>query len=326
MKRIVPLALALLLLAACGAEPAEATPTSEPAETVSPTPEPTETSCAVPLVYSEFTLPDPGFEPDSYWLAEGFGDRGSGLLLSRENGGDLEFKCWYSQYVTATDLMYDPAILGCYSFGGCVAPGEAVPLRGIDVSASYSVDGDTLAFSYSKASMSAPLKFYRVSEEEALEAFRNMPYNEEYTLPEGLKSYIAHDELLALPGIVQLDEETYEYEGATLYVFDSYEGMDYIGSVTVDEVGAGLGIRGIKVGCTAQDVLSCFPSGMEYEEYVLTEENVVFYGTDINISSLGRIYTFNGRRTILCGNGYSSVRFFIDDNGVVEAIMLAWPW
>ena len=43
--------------------------------------------------------------------------------------------------------------------------------------------------------------------------------------PEGLKSYIAHDELLALPGIVQLDEETYEYEGATLYVFDSYEGM-----------------------------------------------------------------------------------------------------
>ena len=130
MKRIIPLILALLLLAACGAEAVEATPTSEPTEKVSPTPEPAETSSAVPLVHSEFTLPDPGFEPDSYWLAESFGDRGSGLLLSRENGGDLEFKCWYSQYVTATDLMYDPVILGCYSFGGCVAPGEAVSLRG----------------------------------------------------------------------------------------------------------------------------------------------------------------------------------------------------
>lgn len=74
MRRLIPLILALLLLAACGAEApptAEPTPEPTPTPTAEPTPTPTVEPTLEPLPESApASLPDAGFEPESFWLAE----------------------------------------------------------------------------------------------------------------------------------------------------------------------------------------------------------------------------------------------------------------
>ena len=72
MKRMIPLILALLLLAACGAEPAEATPT---AVLATPTPAPMPSASPLPDY-----IPPMDFEPVSVWQAEPFGADGYALL------------------------------------------------------------------------------------------------------------------------------------------------------------------------------------------------------------------------------------------------------
>ena len=85
MKRIIPLILALLLLAACGAEVVEATPT--PAVTT-PTAAPMPEASSLPDY-----IPPMDFEPVSVWQAEHFCGRAL-LYLGAEEGGSTPFKVW----------------------------------------------------------------------------------------------------------------------------------------------------------------------------------------------------------------------------------------
>ena len=109
MKRVIAILIALILvLSACGAPAAEVTPTPkatpnpvtpEPTPEPTPTPEPEPTPSEPPeLIVSRpmpanFSLPITDFEPESYWISDGFGYRGQALLLLTSDGG---FKCWYN--------------------------------------------------------------------------------------------------------------------------------------------------------------------------------------------------------------------------------------
>ena len=123
MRRMLPLILALLLLTACGAPAAEATPSASPVpaspldlitpgtasvpiETVSPE---RASSRAVP---ETMTLPDAGFEPESYWFAEPFGDGGQALLLM---SGDGRFKCWYDYWFEYPDTGWKDLVGGSFT-------------------------------------------------------------------------------------------------------------------------------------------------------------------------------------------------------------------
>lgn len=157
MRRLIPLILALLLLAACGAEvPPTAEPTPTP--TVEPTLEPLPESAPA-------SLPDAGFEPESFWLAEPFGDGGKALLLM---SGDGRFKCWYSSWYE------HPEIDWLYLVGGSFTEAEA----------EAAAEGEALTLEYAESRDSPrPERFSAASYEEALAAFLDMPYNDEVVLP-----------------------------------------------------------------------------------------------------------------------------------------------
>ena len=109
MKRkltaILAAALALTLLAACGtdepaATPTPAAPSAEPSATPEATPEASPEVQSVPV---DFHLPDAGFEPDSYWVADDFADGQALMLTATDENGKTSFKCWYGVY---TCLLY----------------------------------------------------------------------------------------------------------------------------------------------------------------------------------------------------------------------------
>ena len=102
MKRLVPLILALLLLTACAAEapPEVSAPTPEPTPTVEPTPTPVPTSAPA-------SLPDAGFEPESFWLAEPFGDGGNAAAEDAAEGMNLVIEN-YNRGVQITWQVYTP--------------------------------------------------------------------------------------------------------------------------------------------------------------------------------------------------------------------------
>ena len=148
MKRIVPLVLAIILLAACGAPAAEMTPSptpeATPVEIPEPTPEPTPTPEPEPtpseppeLILSRpmpanFSLPVTDFEPESYWISDGFGYRGQALLLLSSDG---RFKCWYDYYEEVPDVVFGSEY--------------ALRLKSVTESGgAASIDGDTLRWSF----------------------------------------------------------------------------------------------------------------------------------------------------------------------------------
>lgn len=152
MKRLVPLILALLLLTACAAEapPEVSAPTPEPTPTVEPTPTPVPTSAPA-------SLPDAGFEPESFWLAEPFGDGGKALLLMAADG---RFKCWYSSW------HEHPEIDWINLTGGSFTEAEA----------EAAAEGEALTLEYAESWDSPrPERFAAATYEEALAAFPTCP-------------------------------------------------------------------------------------------------------------------------------------------------------
>ena len=100
MKKLIPLALALLLLPACGEDaPSAAALPAPAAELITPGPASAPVAAAPPeeaagrALPDTMALPDTPFEPESYWLAGPFGDGGQALLLMSADG---RFKCWYN--------------------------------------------------------------------------------------------------------------------------------------------------------------------------------------------------------------------------------------
>ena len=127
------------------------------------------------------TLPDTGFEPESYWLAEPFGDSGQALLLM---AGDGQFKCWYNCRTDEVNTGWDDIVGNSFT----------------DSEAAASVDGETLALEYYAASDTPrPARFTATTRDEALRAHSDMPYNDEISLP--LPEIITRAEWEATPGV-----------------------------------------------------------------------------------------------------------------------------
>lgn len=193
MKKLIPLALALLLLPACGeGAPSAAAPPAPAAELITPGPasvpdatvSPEAASCrAVP---DTMALPDTPFEPESYWLAGPFGDGGQALLLMSADG---RFKCWYNYFFEEPGTGWEDIVGGSFT----------------EAEAAASVDGETLALEYCSASdKPRPERFTAITRAEALRAHRDMPYNDELSLPVPTRAGRADWE--AMPGVRLIEQ------------------------------------------------------------------------------------------------------------------------
>ena len=106
MKKLIPLILAALLLAACGAETPDVTSAETPAVTASPEPPPEAEPVSLPQYFTQprpvpeaLDFPDYGFAVEECYLAEPFGLSGRALLLrGTDEGGGERFACRYISY------------------------------------------------------------------------------------------------------------------------------------------------------------------------------------------------------------------------------------
>ena len=298
MRRMLPLILALLLLTACGAPAAEATPSASPVpsspldlitpgtasvpiETVSPE---RASSRAVP---ETMTLPDAGFEPESYWFAEPFGDGGQALLLM---SGDGRFKCWYSSWHEHPEIDWINLTGGSFTEAEAeaAAEGEALTLEYAESwdsprperfsAASYeealaaflaaSVAGGALTLEYAEtADTPRPERFTAITRDEALRAHRDMPYNDELSLP--VPERVGRGEWEATPGVTPVSYSeggvsgaVYEYMGATV-TFDAMSGAPlYFSGFTTESAAFPFKVRGVGIGSSGENVLASFPSNV----------------------------------------------------------------
>lgn len=314
MKRYlaIVLALALCLLAACGTPTPAAsdTPSPEPDDIASPTAEASPVASAEPKgVPVDFHLPDAGFEPDSYWLADGFGKDGQALMLTATaEDGTVQFKCWYNgveEIYSDTDNDFWESLV-CESFSST------------DGTATVAVDGDTLTVSYTAETEGGerPAQFTRATEDEALEAFRDMPYNAEAALP--IATQMTRAELEALPGI-ELSGDGYVYNGMELGIgAESFSKGLVISSIRSTNAESAPDVRGIKIGSSAADVLACFPG--DVTEVDPDGEDVTIYGpSSIRTAGAWIVHTDDGGVQIVVSDFVSQVSFKIED-GLVSAI------
>ena len=335
MKRIIPALLSLaLVLAACGVPAAENTPAVTPEPTAYPasdsdfhapsghtppppgTPQPTRAPDE-PLPEG-FELPDPGFEPESFWLSEPYGEQGQALLLLRGAGsGGVEFRCWHSCCALYGGGQAERC-LSTMSFG---AETGADGLFGIyidrDDEVRLSVDGDTLTITYPEDGLYAdyPSRFYRCGDEDARCAWRNMPYNNEARIP--LPATSSREEILSMPGVVQTGEESYELGDMAFSYRENYA-LEY---VSVTAPGTGFSIRGLDVGSCAGDILASFPSDIADFAAVKAGETDL-YGTDgFNSSRASFMLDYEGQMCFyLLDTAHSHVFFYLDKEGTVERI------
>ena len=311
------MALALLLLAACGTPAVEPAPsaTSIPASPVDlitpgPTPVPVETispqeasSRAVP---ETMTLPDVGFEPESYWLGESFGEGSQALLLM---SGDGRFKCWYSYWFEYPDTGWKDLVGGSFT----------------DSEAEAGIDGGTLTLEYAEtADTPRPERFTAITRDEALRAHRDMPYNDELSLSVPVR--IERSEWEATPGVTPVSYSevgasgaVYEYMGATV-TFDTISGAPlYFSGFTTESAGFPFKVRGVGIGSSGEDVLASFPSN------VLTladaGEHHTFYGGDFGyMGTWDTDDDWRGGDVIMVSDGWTITRFILDEAGIVYKI------
>lgn len=317
MKKLIPLILALLFLTACGAPAAEATPSASPVpsspldlitpgtasvpiETVSPE---RASSRAVP---ETMTLPDVGFEPESYWFAEPFGDGGQALLL---RSGDGRFKCWYDYWFEYPDTGWKDLVGGSFT----------------EAEAAASVAGGALTLEYAEtADTPRPERFTAITRDEALRAHRDMPYNDELSLP--VPERVGRGAWEATPGVTPVSYSeggvsgaVYEYMGATV-TFDAMSGAPlYFSGFTTESAAFPFKVRGVGIGSSGENVLASFPSN------VLTladaGEHHTFYGGYFGyMGTWDTDDDWRGGDVIMVSDGWTITRFILDENGTVYKI------
>ena len=317
MRRMLPLILALLLLTACGAPAAEATPSASPVpsspldlitpgtasvpiETVSPE---RASSRAVP---ETMTLPDAGFEPESYWFAEPFGDGGQALLLM---SGDGRLKCWDDYWVEYPDTGWKDLVGGSFT----------------EAEAAASVAGGALTLEYAEtADTPRPERFTAITRDEALRAHRDMPYNDELSLP--VPERVGRGEWEATPGVTPVSYSeggvsgaVYEYMGATV-TFDAMSGAPlYFSGFTTESAAFPFKVRGVGIGSSGENVLASFPSN------VLTladaGEHHTFYGGYFGyMGTWDTDDDWRGGDVIMVSDGWTITRFILDEAGIVYKI------
>ena len=254
--RIIPLILALALLAACGAEPAAETPDVTGAET-QPTASPEAGAAGLPQYFTQprpvpeaLDFPDYGFAVEEYYLAEPFSLSGRALLLrGTDEGGGERFACRYMSYAPDGG---DYVLLGESIEGGA----EELGVR---------EQGGALVLSLPRLAegVPSPEVFYPVGRETALRAYRDMPYLDEIELP--LDRGMSEARLAGTPGVVKTGGHEYEYEGVTISCREFWtRKAGYIYSFYSATPGAPISVRGLKIGeSTLEDALARFPSLLE---------------------------------------------------------------
>lgn len=262
--RIIPLILALALLAACGAEPAAETPDVTGAETQptdSPEPSPEAGAVGLPQYFTQprpvpeaLDFPDYGFAVEEYYLAEPFSLSGRALLLrGTDEGGGERFACRYMSYAPDGG---DYVLLGESVEGGA----EELGVR---------EQGGALVLSLPRLAggVPSPEVFYPVGRETALRAYRDMPYLDEIELP--LDRGMSEARLAGTPGVVKTGGHEYEYEGVTISCREFWtRKAGYIYSFYSATPGAPISVRGLRIGeSTLADALARFPWMLE--EYTL---------------------------------------------------------
>lgn len=309
MKKLIPLALALLLLPACGEDAPSAAPLPAPAaELITPGPAsapvaaaPTEeASCrALP---DTMALPDTPFEPESYWLAGPFGDGGQALLLMSADG---RFKCWYNYFFEESGTGWEDIVGGSFT----------------EAEAAASVDGETLALKYCSASdKPRPERFTAITRAEALRAHRDMPYNDELSLPVPTRAGRADWE--AMPGVRLIEQMgnfiSYEYLGADVS-YELWDGTLSLSGFTAESPDFPFSVRGVGIGSSGEDVLASFPS--DVLSLADAGEQHTFYGG--LFGCMGAWNTgddWRGGDVIMVSDGRTITRFILDGDGTVYRI------
>ena len=261
MKRIIPLILASLLLAACGAETPDVTSAETPAVTASPEPPPEAEPVSLPQYFTQprpvpeaLDFPDCGFAVEECYLAEPFGLSGRALLLrGTDEGGGERFACRYISYAPEGG---DYVLLGESVEGGA----EELGVR--EQSGALMVSVPRLA-----GEVPSPEVFYPVGRETALRAYRDMPYLDEIELP--LDRGMSEARLAGTPGVAKTGGHEYEYEGVTISCREFWtRKAGYIYSFYSATPGAPISVRGLRIGeSTLEDALARFPWMLE--EYTL---------------------------------------------------------
>lgn len=313
MKRVITILIALILvLSACGAPEAEVTPTPEatpnpvtpkPTPEPTPTPEPEPTPSEPPeLIMSRpmpanFSLPVTDFEPESYWISEGFGYRGQALLLLSSDG---RFKCWYDYYEEVPDILFGSEY--------------ALRLKSVTESGgAVSIDGDTLTLELYDDNGTAPEAFRRAEYGEALEFYRDMPLNDEVKLP--LPPETTVEELAAMPGAEQLDETRWQYNGMRIMFEDDGYGGTRIDRYYTTERNTGLSVRGADIGDYIDFVKQRFPES----------EGDVLYG-DIHGARGNFMYSDQGHATLVYADNDIMLRFIFSYGGWLMSINIFPQW
>ena len=301
MRRLIPLILALLLLAACGAEvppTAEPTPEPTPTPTAEPTPTPTVEPTLEPLPESApASLPDAGFEPESFWLAEPFGDGGKALLLM---SGDGRFKCWHSSW------REHPEHGGLYLVGGSFTEAEAMA----------AAEGEALTLEYAESRDSPrPERFSAASYEEALAAFLDMPYNDEAVLP--VPERISRADWEATPGVTPLEADEryrrYEYLGAVV-TYEYWGDTLILDGFTSETPDFPFALRGLGIGSSLDEVFSRFPDGPAIET-AEPEQYGFLYGGDIGLVGYWDAHDASrGGPCISVSDGWTITRFIFNED------------
>ncbi len=253
MKRIIPLILASLLLAACGAE--------TPAVTASPEPPPEAEPVSLPQYFTQprpvpeaLDFPDCGFAVEECYLAEPFGLSGRALLLrGTDEGGGERFACRYISYAPEGG---DYVLLGESVEGGAEELGVREQGGALMLSVPRLAEG-----------VPSPEVFYPVGRETALRAYRDMPYLDEIELP--LDRGMSEARLAGTPGVAKTGGHEYEYEGVTISCREFWtRKAGYIYSFYSATPGAPISVRGLRIGeSRLEDALARFPWMLE--EYTL---------------------------------------------------------
>lgn len=309
MKKLIPLALALLLLPACGeGAPSAAALPAPAAELITPGPASAPVAAAPPEAAScralpdTMALPDTPFEPESYWLAGPFGDGGQALLLMSADG---RFKCWYNYFFEESGTGWEDIVGGSFT----------------EAEAAASVDGETLALEYCSASdKPRPERFTAITRAEALRAHRDMPYNDELSLPVPTRAGRADWE--AMPGVRLIEQMgnfiSYEYLGADVS-YELWDGTLSLSGFTAESPDFPFSVRGVGIGSSGEDVLASFPS--DVLSLADAGEQHTFYGG--LFGCMGAWNTgddWRGGDVIMVSDGRTITRFILDGDGTVYRI------
>ena len=246
---------------------------------------------------ANFSLPVTDFEPESYWISDGFGYRGQALLLLSSDG---QFKCWYDYYEEVPDVVFGSEY--------------ALRLKSVTESGgAASIDGDTLTLELYDDNGTAPEVFRRAEYTEALEFYRDMPLNDEVKFP--LPPETTVEELAAMPGVEQVNDELWQYNGLKIKFEDDGYGGTRIERYFTTERDTGLSVRGADIGDYIDFVKQRFPEA----------EGPVLYG---GISGVGGHFGYSdqGHGTLWYSDNDAMLRFIFSYGGWLTSIEVFPEW